>query len=91
MQLRGRLAAISSVRLPIFTAYWFGVTAGAALLAVAIGGPIADIVNQWPFGPGYRAIFALAGIEFLVGVVTLLRVSEPHGELGRPGAVAQEP
>jgi MFS family permease len=65
------------------------VTAGAALLAVAIGGPIADLVNQWSFGAGYRAIFALAGIEFLIGVVTLLRVSEPRGGTARPEAVAQ--
>jgi MFS family permease len=64
------------------------VTAGAALLAVAIGGPIADLVNQWSFGAGYRAIFALAGVEFLFGVVALLRVSEPHRESGASEVIA---
>ena len=54
------------------------VTAGATLLAVAIGGPLADLVNSWHFGLGYRAIFVLAAIEFAVGALCILRVHEPR-------------
>jgi MFS family permease len=53
------------------------VTAGASVLAVAIGGPIADLVNSVQPGLGYRAVFALAAIEFLVGAWCILHVREP--------------
>ena len=53
------------------------VTAGAGVLAVALGGPLADIVNQWQYGAGYRAIFFLAALEFVVGAVCIRRVHEP--------------
>lgn len=53
------------------------VTAGAAMLAVAIGGPLADLVNSWSFGLGYRAVFVLAAVEFLIGAVAVRRVREP--------------
>jgi MFS family permease len=59
------------------------VTAGAGVLAVAIGGPIADLVNRYQFGLGYRAIFAIAALEFAVGAWSVLHVHEP-----RPGAAA---
>jgi MFS family permease len=54
------------------------VTAGSALLAVALGGPLADIVNSYQFGLGYRAIFLLAAVEFVIGAVCIRRVHEPH-------------
>lgn len=53
------------------------VTAGSALLAVALGGPLADIVNGWQFGLGYRAIFLLAAVEFVIGAICIRRVHEP--------------
>jgi MFS family permease len=53
------------------------VTAGSALLAVALGGPLADLVNAWSFGAGYRAIFVLAAVEFLLGAWCVRRVAEP--------------
>lgn len=53
------------------------VTAGAGLLAVAIGGPLADLVNRWQFGAGYRAIFLLAAVEFVIGAWCVRRVREP--------------
>jgi MFS family permease len=52
-------------------------TAGAGVLAVAIGGPIADLVNGRLAGAGYRAVFVLAAIEFLVGAWSVLHVAEP--------------
>jgi MFS family permease len=52
-------------------------TAGAGVLAVAIGGPIADLVNGRLAGTGYRAVFVLAAIEFLVGAWSVLHVAEP--------------
>jgi MFS family permease len=54
------------------------VTAGAGFLAVALGGPVADLVNRFRFGLGYRAIFALAAIEFAVGAWGVLHVHEPR-------------
>lgn len=54
------------------------VTAGSALLAVAIGGPLADLVNGWSFGAGFRAVFVLAAAEFLAGAWALTRVREPR-------------
>ncbi len=53
-------------------------TAGAALLAVAIAGPVADLVNGISFGLGYRAIFLLAAVEFLVGAWCIGHVPEPE-------------
>jgi MFS family permease len=54
------------------------VTAAAGLLAVAIGGPVADLVNQVQFGAGYRAIFMLAAIEFALGAWLVRHVPEPR-------------
>ena len=54
------------------------VTAGSSLLAVALGGPLADLVNQWQFSLGYRAIFLLAAVEFVIGAVCIRRVHEPR-------------
>jgi MFS family permease len=56
------------------------VTAGSSLLAVSLGGPLADLVNQWQFGLGYRAIFLLAAIEFVIGAACIRRVHEPRLE-----------
>lgn len=53
------------------------VTAGAGLLAVALGGPLADLVNRWEFGSGYRAVFLLAAVEFAVGAWCVRHVREP--------------
>lgn len=58
------------------------VTAAAGLLAVAIGGPLADLVNGWHAGWGYRAIFVLAAIEFAVGAVCMRHVHEPAEAAG---------
>lgn len=60
------------------------VTAGAAMLAVAIGGPLADVVNGWSLGLGYRAVFVLAAVEFLVGAWALVRVHEPPAPVAVP-------
>jgi MFS family permease len=54
-------------------------TAGASVLAVAIGGPVADVVNTWGPGYGYRAVFVLAAIEFGVGAWCVTHVHEPGG------------
>jgi MFS family permease len=56
------------------------VTAGSALLAVALGGPLADLVNSWQYGLGYRAIFLLAALEFVIGAWCIRRVHEPNRE-----------
>jgi MFS family permease len=52
-------------------------TAGAGLLAVAIGGPVADLVNAASPGLGYRAVFVLAAAEFLAGAWGVRHVHEP--------------
>ncbi len=52
-------------------------TAGAALLAVAIAGPVADLVNGVSFGLGYRAIFVVAAAEFAIGAWCIGHVPEP--------------
>ncbi len=57
------------------------VTAGASVLAVAVGGPLADLVNGWSTGAGYRAVFVLAALEFVVGAWSVTRVPEPSTEL----------
>ncbi len=56
------------------------VTAAASVLAVAIGGPLADLINGFSFGAGYRAVFVLAAIEFAVGAWCVTRVHEPAPE-----------
>jgi MFS family permease len=53
-------------------------TAGAGMLALAIGGPVADIVNGIHFGWGYRAAFMLAAVEFVAGAWCVLHVHEPR-------------
>jgi MFS family permease len=53
------------------------VTAGAGVLAVAVGGPVADLVNGYRFGLGYRAIFVLAALEFALGAWSVMHVHEP--------------
>lgn len=55
-------------------------TATAGVLAVAIGGPVADLVNGQAPGVGYRVVFVLAAIEFLLGAWSVRHVAEP-----RPG------
>ncbi len=54
------------------------VTASASVLAVVIAGPIADAVNGVRFGLGYRVVFVIAALEFLVGAWCVLHVHEPH-------------
>jgi MFS family permease len=56
------------------------VTALAGLLAVAIGGPIADVVNGYGLGLGYRAVFGLAALEFAIGAWCVLHVTESEPE-----------
>ncbi|HEX5239363.1 MAG TPA: MFS transporter [Candidatus Limnocylindrales bacterium] len=64
------------------------VTALAGLLAVILGGPIADLVNGLAPGVGFRAVFLLAAIEFLVGSWCVRHVHEraagPLPELAVP-------
>ena len=62
------------------------VTAGAALLAVALAGPVADLVNRISFGAGYRAIFVLAAVEFAVGAWAVGHVPEPGADLELSGS-----
>ena len=50
------------------------VTAAAALLAVVLAGPLADLVNAAAPGLGYRAIWVLAAVEFLVAARWVRRV-----------------
>jgi MFS family permease len=57
------------------------VTAGAAVLAVAISGPIADLVNGYRFGMGYRFVFILAAVEFVVGAWCVNHVHEPSAAM----------
>jgi MFS family permease len=52
------------------------VTAGAAVLAVAISGPLADLVNSYRYGMGYRFVFVLAAIEFVIGAWCVTHVRE---------------
>lgn len=52
------------------------VTALAALLAVVIAGPIADLVNALEPGLGYRTIFLISAFEFLLGALLVRRVRE---------------
>ncbi len=54
------------------------VTAASAVLAVAVGGPLADLVNSVHFGLGYRAVFVLAAVEFVIGAWAVTRVHEPR-------------
>lgn len=60
-------------------------TAGAGVLAVALGGPLADLVNGRASGVGYRVVFVLAAIEFLVGAWCVRHVTEPpRASTGNP-------
>jgi MFS family permease len=61
------------------------VTALAGLLAVAIGGPVADLVNGLGPGFGYRAVFGLAAAEFAIGAWCVLHVTEAAAS--EPGKV----
>jgi MFS family permease len=54
-------------------------TAGAAVLAVAVAGPVADATNRLSYGLGFRAIFLLAAVEFVVGAWCISHVPEPRG------------
>jgi len=56
------------------------VTALAGLLAVVIGGPIADLVNGGSPGLGYRVVFVLAAVEFVVGAWCVRHVDEAGAE-----------
>jgi MFS family permease len=58
------------------------VTAAASVLAVVIGGPLADLVNASEPGAGYRAIFVLAAVEFAAGALCVARVHEPGAGAG---------
>jgi MFS family permease len=62
------------------------VTAAASVLAVVIGGPLADLVNASEPGVGYRAIFVLAAVEFAAGALCVGRVHEPGPGAGGSGA-----
>jgi MFS family permease len=62
------------------------VTAGSAVLAVAISGPIADLVNSYRFGMGYRFVFVIAAVEFIIGVWCVLHVHEPSAGALRAAA-----
>lgn len=53
-------------------------TTGAGLLAVAIGGPVADLVNAASPGLGYRAVFLLAAVQFASGAWLVRHVREPE-------------
>jgi MFS family permease len=57
------------------------VTALAGLLAVAIGGPIADLVNAAMPGDGYRVVFLLAALEFVAGAWFVRHVGEAAASL----------
>jgi MFS family permease len=66
------------------------VTASAGMLAIVVGGPLADLVNSAQAGLGYRAVFILAAVEFLAGGLLVRRVREPEtAEVG--GAQSSPP
>jgi MFS family permease len=52
--------------------------AGAGIVGVGIGGPMADLFNALRPGLGYSVIMALYGVLFLLSVVALARVEEPE-------------
>jgi MFS family permease len=52
--------------------------AGAGIVGVGIGGPLADFFNALKPGLGYSVIMALYGVLFLLSVVALARVHEPE-------------
>jgi MFS family permease len=52
--------------------------AGAGIVGVGIGGPLADFFNALGPGLGYSVIMALYGVLFLLSVVALTRVREPE-------------
>ncbi len=53
------------------------VTAGSGLLSIVIAGPLADFINGFRPGLGYRAIFLLAAVEFALGAWFMRHVHEP--------------
>jgi MFS family permease len=57
------------------------VTAASAVLAVAVGGPLADLINGMRYGAGYRAVFMLAALEFIIGAWAVTHVHEPTATL----------
>jgi MFS family permease len=52
--------------------------AGAGIVGVGIGGPMADFFNALSPGLGYSVIMALYGVLFLLSIVALARVHEPE-------------
>jgi len=60
------------------------VTAAGALLGVAAAGPLADLINGFRPGLGYRAIFVLAAVEFGLGAWAVRHVPEPASIGGGP-------
>ncbi|HHS98346.1 MAG TPA: MFS transporter [Chloroflexi bacterium] len=53
--------------------------AGAGIVGAGIGGPLADLFNGLQPGLGYRVIFAVYGVLFLLSSLTLSRVREDEG------------
>jgi len=47
-----------------------------------LGGPLADLINSWRFGLGYRAIFVLAAVEFVIGAAASAVCTEPDRGVG---------
>lgn len=64
------------------------VTALAGLLAVALGGPLADLVNAAMPGAGYRVVFLLAAVEFVVGAWCVRHVGEAATDVAPSGEAA---
>jgi MFS family permease len=52
--------------------------AGAGIVGVGIGGPIADFFNSMRAGLGYLVIFSLYAFLFILSVVVLRNVHTPH-------------
>jgi MFS family permease len=48
--------------------------AGAGIVGVGIGGPLADLCNALRPGLGYSVVFALYGVLFLLSAAALLRI-----------------
>ena len=48
--------------------------AGAGIIGTGIGGPLADTFNAFQPGLGYKVIFALYGVLFLVSALVLLKI-----------------
>jgi len=50
--------------------------AGAGVVGAGIGGPMADLLNNYRSGLGHFAIFACYGVLFVLSTVSLLRVRD---------------